>query len=64
MPFTQREAEELIAVQSVPNTRGQVKLWKKGEEIMIEIYGPFGPLVGAITVLGRDLLKAANDLTD
>lgn len=58
MPFKQAEAENLTSVEPFPGTRGQLKLWKKGQEVMVEIYGPWGTLLGHITVEGLRLQEA------
>ena len=62
MPFTQVEAEKKATVEATPGTRGQLKLWQKGSEVMVEIYGPWGPLLAIITVQGSELEEAIHSL--
>ena len=62
MPFTQKEAEGSASVQSVLGTRGQLRLWQKGNEVMLEVYRQWGTLMGSITVLGLELEEAVSSL--
>lgn len=58
MPFTQTEAERLTTVEAVSSARGRLKLWKRGQEVMVEIYGHWGTLLGHVTVDLQGLREA------
>ena len=60
MSFTQKEAEKSASVPSAPGTRGQLRLWQKGNEVMLEIYSQWGTLMGSITVEGLKLEEAVS----
>ena len=62
MPFSQIEAEKKATVEATPGTRGQLKLWQKGNEVMLEVYGPWGPIAASITVQGSELEEAVSGL--
>ncbi len=62
MSFTQVEAEQKATVEATPGTRGGLRLWQKGSEIMLEVYGTWGTLEARITVQGSELEKAVSSL--